>query len=190
MHSTASPIPPVRRFASVPFTVEYAPAPLNFNVRPRFDWKMLLGIPWECYIIYELWHDFHQRPNDLNFDLVLFAIVTAFTILAFIRRESIQIYPDRMVWRKTYFGFPHERSAPLADVLGAQWTEGHQDRQGKRPDFVEFFLPSKSVKACYGFTFDEFDSMREHIRTMYPDLIKRWGSSSVRSKDFTLLNLH
>ena len=42
---------------------------------------------------------------------------------------------------------------------------------------------------CYGFTFEEFDSMREYIRTMYPDLIRRRRRASIRSKEFTPLNL-
>lgn len=89
-----------------------------------------------------------------------------------------------------WFGIPRVRTVPLAEVLGAEWTEGQRHEESKGPDFVEFFLPSGSVRACYGFTFEEFDSMREHIRTMYPDLVKRWAASSVRSKDFTLLNLN
>ena len=44
-------------------------------------------------------------------------------------------------------------------------------------------------RARSGLTFDEFVRMREEIRSMYPALVKRWGQSSVRSKDFTLLNL-
>lgn len=46
------------------------------------------------------------------------------------------------------------------------------------------------VKAGYTLTFDEFDKFRDEVRSMYPDLYKRWGSSSVRSKDLTLLNLN
>jgi hypothetical protein len=174
----------------MPFTVEFAPAPLNFVVRTGFNWKMLIGIPWECLITFQLWADFRKHPKHLNFDIVILGSATAVAILAFIRRENIQVYQDRMVWRRTYFGFTFEKSAQIADVLGAEWTEGHQNREGKRPDYVEFFLPSRSIKAAYGLTFEEFDNMREHIRQMYPDLVKRWGNSSVRSKDFTLLNLH
>lgn len=50
-------------------------------------------------------------------------------------------------------------------------------------------MSTGSVKACYGFTFDDFDKMRQDIGRMYPELMKRWGRSTVRSKDLTLLNL-
>lgn len=110
--------------------------------------------------------------------------------MAFIRRERIEIYSDQMVWRKTYFGITRSNAAPLDDILGAEWNEGEQrGRQGKGPDYVEFYLPDRSVKACFGFTFDDFDRMCEDIRTMYPQLINRWGKSTVRSKTLTLLNL-
>jgi hypothetical protein len=110
--------------------------------------------------------------------------------MSFIRRERVEIYSEQMVWRKTYFGITRSKAAPLADVLGAEWSEGEErHRRGKGPDYVEFFLPSGSVKACYGFTFDDFDRMREDIRTMFPQLIDRWGHGTVRSKEFTLLNL-
>lgn len=174
----------------MPFTVEYAPAPLNFNIRRGLNWKMLLSIPVELFILYWLFVDSMEHPKRLASDIVILALSFAATILGFIRRENIQIYSDRIVWRRTYFGFPYERSAPLSDVVGADWMEGKQHGEDKSPDYVEFFLPDTSIRACYGFTFEEFDSMREHIRTMFPDLIKRWGSSSVRSRELTLLNLH
>ena len=110
-------------------------------------------------------------------------------LLALIRRERIEIYPDRMVWSKTYFGVTRSKTAPLADVLGAEWNEGEQQRRFKTPDHVEFYLSTGSVKACYRFTFDEFDKMRQDIGSMYPELIKTCGRAAVHSKNLTLLNL-
>jgi hypothetical protein len=76
--------------------------------------------------------------------------------------------------------------------LRTSWAPtGVNDEKGssKTPDHVEFYLPAEVVKACYGFTFDEFEKMRQEIGSMYPELTKRWGRATVRSKDLTLLNL-
>jgi hypothetical protein len=151
----------------------------------------VLGIAWICFIAYQVvlvgWRE--TRSYDV-FDLVGLALISFTVFLSFIRRERIEIYPDQMVWRKTYFGFTRSKAAPLSDVLGAEWNEGEQEgRRGKGPDYVEFYLPNGSVKACYGFTFDDFDRMRNDISPMYPDVIRRWGQSTTRSKTLTLLNL-
>ncbi len=123
-------------------------------------------------------------------DVVIFGGVSFVVLLSLIRRERIEIYPDQMVWRKTYFGITQSRNAPLAEVLGAEWSEGERHhRGGKAPDHVEFYLATGSVKACFGFTFEDFGRMREDIQKMYPALVSRWGRSTVRSKNFTLLNL-
>ncbi len=175
----------------MPYTVSCNPAPLTFTIRPRFDWKSVMGIAWICFVAYRIgligWDK--TRSTD-PFGIIVLALISSFVLLSFIRRERIEIYPDRMVWRKTYFGVTRSQAAPLSDVLGAEWNEGaEQAERGKGPDYVEFFLPNGSVKACYGFTFDDFDHMRNDIRPMYPDLIRRWGQSTIRSKSFTLLNL-
>ena len=175
----------------MPYTVSCTPAPLTFTIRPRFDWQFLFSIAWVCFVGYQVifvgWRTF--RSADV-FDFVIFGCVSVAVLLSLIRRERIEIYPDHMVWSKTYFGFTRSNVAALADILGAEWSEGEQrGRQGKGPDYVEFYLPTGSVKACYGFTFDDFDRMREDIRSMYPALIKRWGRSTMRSKTLTLLNL-
>jgi hypothetical protein len=140
---------------------------------------------WTCFVAYKLFVDHRADVVDVAFS----AGISLLVLLSLIRRERIEIYSDQMVWRNTYFGITRSTSAPLADILGAEWSEGEPTRGGKRPDYVEFFLPTGSVKSCYGLTFEEFDQMREDIRTMYPELIHRWGRSSVRSKDLTLLNL-
>lgn len=175
----------------MPYRVGCTPAPLTFTIRPRFEWRFLLGVGWICFVGYQVftagWSGI--RSADV-FEIVIFFAVSAALLLALIRRERIDIYPDRMVWSKTYFGITRSKVAPLADVLGAEWNEGEQrGRQGKGPDYVEFYLSTGSVKACYGFTFDDFDKMRQDIGRMYPELMKRWGRSTVRSKDLTLLNL-
>jgi hypothetical protein len=149
----------------------------------------MVGIGWICFIAYQLVGQHETRSYNL-FDWSAFALISISILLSFIRRERIEIYPDQMVWRKTYFGLTSSNTAPLSDVLGAEWNEGEQEgRRGKGPDYVEFYLPNGSVKACYGFTFDDFDRMRNDIRPMYPDVIKRWGQSTIRSKTLTLLNL-
>lgn len=175
----------------MPYTVDCSPAPLTFNIRPKFGWQSLLGIAWICFIAYEIslvsWRKIGSHDP---FNLTMFALISFSVILSFIRRERIEIYPDQMIWRKTYFGFTRSKASPLSDVLAAEWNEGDQEgRRSKGPDYVEFYLPNGSVKACYGFTFDDFDRMRNEIRGMYPDLIKRWSQSTTRSKTFTLLNL-
>lgn len=175
----------------MPYTVSCSPAPVTFTVRPRLGWQSVLGIAWICFIAYQLlflgWQK--SRSYDL-FDIVVLAVISLSVLQSFIRRERIEIYPDQMVWCKTYFGFTRSKNAPLSDVLGAEWNEGEErGRYGKGPDYVEFYLPNGSVKACYGFTFDDFERMRNDIRPMYPEVIKRWGESTTRSKDFTLLNL-
>jgi len=167
-----------------------SPAPLTFTIRPRFDWMSVLSIAWVGFIAYQTFFGGHKTRSYDPFDIVVFALISFFALLSFIRRERIEIYPDRMVWRKTYFGLTRSKSAPLSDVLGAEWNEGSdQGERRKGPDYLEFFLPGGSVKACYGFTFDDFDKMRNDIRPMYPDVIKRWGQSTIRSKTLTLLNL-
>ncbi len=173
----------------MPYTVGCTPAPLTFTVRPRLDWRFFLSIAWACFVGYLAFPWWKLHPSD-GFFIVTYAAISLVAILSLIRREQIEVYPDQMVWRKTYFGITRSKTAPLADVLGAEWCEGKQRGQrGKGPDYVEFYLPNGSVKACYGFTFDEFDGMRQEISTMYPELIKRWGRSTVYSKNFTLLNL-
>lgn len=173
------------------YTIDCSPAPLTFNIRPKFDWQLVVGIAWICFIAYEFVFAGWRKIWDYDpLDLILFALISFSVVLSFIRRERIEIYPDQMIWRKTYFGFTHSKAAPLSDVLAAEWNEGEQEgRRGKRPDYVEFYLPNGSVKACYGFTFDDFDRMRNAIRGMYPELTKRWGQSTLRSKTLTLLNL-
>ena len=177
----------------MPYTVSCNPAPLTFTIRPgftwRFTWQSVLALAWACYIAGEVvgWRD--TRSFSLR-DWVIIAVISSFLLLSFIRRERIEIYPDRMIWRATYFGFTRSKSAPLSDVLGAQWYEGDQEgRRGENPDYVEFYLPKGSVKACFGFTFEDFDRMRNDIRPMYPDLIRRWCNSTTGSKTLTLLNL-
>jgi hypothetical protein len=171
------------------YSVSCNPAPLTFTIRPRFGWQSMLGIAWICFIVYRLVGWRGARSYD-PLDLFGLALISFSVLLSFIRRERIEIYPDQMVWRKTYFGLTHSKTAPLSDVLGAEWNEGEQQgRRGKGPDYVEFYLPNGSVKACYGFTFDDFDRMRNDIRPMYPDVIKRWGRPTTRSKTLTLLNL-
>ena len=175
----------------MPYTVGCAPAPLTLTIRPRFDWRSLLAVGWLCFVGYQAFY-FHRNRSHFDdlFDIVLYALISLGVLLSLIRRERIEIYPDRIVWSKTYFGFTRSNAAPLRDVLGADWNEGEQrGRSGKGPDYVEFYLPAGSVKACYGFTFDDFDRMRQDIRGMYPELINRWGQSGVRSKNLTLLNL-
>src|SRR5439155_7735951 len=96
---------------------------------------------WVCFIGYEMifvgWRAL--RSADV-FDVVIFVFVSVAVLLSLIRRERIEIYPDRMVWSKTYFGFTRSNVAPLADILGADWSEGDErGRQGKGPDYVEFY---------------------------------------------------
>jgi hypothetical protein len=175
----------------MPYTVSCSPAPLTFTIRPKFDWMSVLSIAWICFVAYQATF-FRGRKiwSDDPFDIIVLALISFFALLSFIRRERIEIYPDQMVWRKTYFGLTRSRSAPLSDVLGAEWNEGSEQAERREgPDYVAFFLPNGSVKACYGFTFDDFDQMRNDIRPMYPDVIKRWEQSTMRSKTFTLLNL-
>jgi len=151
----------------------------------------VLSIAWICFIAYRAgFVGVHNAWSKDPLDIIVLALISFFALLSFIRRERIEIYPDQMVWRKTYFGLTRSKAAPLSDVLGAEWNEGsEQGERRKGPDYVEFFLPKGSVKACYGFTFDDFDRMRNDIRPMYPDVIKRWGQTTIRSKDLTLLNL-
>ncbi len=179
----------------MPYTVGCTPAPLTFTIRAKFDWQVLLSIGWLCffgYLAYDAYASGGKSVHSENFfNVAVFTIGALVGLLGLIRRERIEIYSERMIWRKTYFGITRSKEAPLADVLGAEWAEGEQrGRSGKGPDYVEFFLPDGSVKACFGITFEEFDRMREDIRSSFPDLIKRWGRSSVRSKDLTLLNLN
>jgi hypothetical protein len=175
----------------VPYSVGCDPAPLTITVRPRLDWQLVVSAAWICFIGYELYAvDWHKAGSDFLFDIVFLGLVSFGILVSFIRRERIEIYPDRMIWRKTYFGFTKSRSAPIAEILAIEWNEGEErGRQGKGPDYVEFYLTTASVKACFGFSFEDFEKMREDIRSMYPVLVKRWGTSTVRSKNFTLLNL-
>jgi hypothetical protein len=177
----------------VAYTLGCTPAPLTFTIRPKLQWQVVLTLAWFAFIGYRVYlHDWNGIGEpDRIFDTILLGFVSLGAVLALIRRERVEIYSSELVWRKTYFGFTRSTAAPLNDVLGAQWNEGQQrGRQGKGPDYVEFFLASgDTVKACYGFTFDDFDRFREDIRSMFPDVVKRWGAASVRSKDLTLLNL-
>src|SRR5260370_26224749 len=131
----------------MPYSVSCTPAPLTLTTRTRFAWQSALGIAWICFVAYQVvigWRE--TRSYDL-FDFVLLSLISFSILLSFIRRERIEIYPDQMVWRKTYFGFTHSKAAPLSDVLGAEWNEGEQaGRRGKGPDYVEFYLPNGSVK--------------------------------------------
>jgi len=150
----------------------------------------VLSIAWIGFIVYEVSLGWQKTRSYDPFDIIVLALVSLSALLSFIRRERIEIYPEQMVWRKTCFGVTRSKAAPLSDVLGAEWNEGaEQGERRKGPDYVEFFLPNGSVKACYGFTFDDFDKMRNYIRPMYPDVIKRWSQSTIRSKTLTLLNL-
>jgi hypothetical protein len=45
-----------------------------------------------------------------------------------------------MVWNKTYFGITRSNAAPLADILGADWSEGDHEGRSKTPDHVEFLF--------------------------------------------------
>jgi hypothetical protein len=173
----------------VSYTVGCTPAPLTFTIRPKFDWHNLLTIAWMVLIVYMGWQNRHSLDY---FSIVIFGFIVVTSLLAFVRRERIEIYSERMAWRKTYFAITRSKEAPLDEVLGAEWREGNEGGRGKNraPDYLEFFLSTGSVKAGFGLTFDEFDRMRYEIGTMFPSLIKRWGTSSIRSKDFTLLNLN
>ncbi|HEU5404289.1 MAG TPA: hypothetical protein VFU86_23265 [Terriglobales bacterium] len=177
----------------MPYTVGCTPAPLTFTVRPKLGWETLSGIGWFVFVGYQAVHyDWHRLSlADHWFDIFVVMFVSFGALLSFIRRERIEIYSEQMVWRKTYFGITRTRSAPLGDILAAEWNEGNQHGEGKKgPDHVKFYLADgKSVQACYGFTFEDFDRFREDIRTMFPDVIKRWGQAATRSTDLTLLNL-
>lgn len=175
----------------MPYTISCSPAPLTFTIRPRMDWQVLFSMAWLGFVAYVLYNP-HSRnvSSDSILDFVFLAVASIGVLLALIRRERVEVYPDRMIWSKTYFGFTRSKSAPLSEVLAVEWSEGQQHgNKGKGPDYVEFYLTNGSVKACFGFTFEEFDRMREEVRSMYPDLVKRWGTSRIRSKDLTLLNL-
>ena len=176
----------------MPYTINYSPAPLTFTIRPRLNWRLLLSVVWLCFIAYRIFLvDLRPGEADDNFEIIILAFISLGVCLSFFRRERIEFYPDQIIWRTTWFGFTRSKVAPLADVLGAEWNEAEQrGGRSKRQDYVEFFLPAGSIKACYGLKFEEFDRMREEIRSMYPDLIKRWGQSSSRSQDLTLLNLN
>ena len=175
------------------YTIGCSPAPLTFTIRPKFDWRMLPSIIWFAVLSYTI-ASFGWRKVSVDgiFNIAIFGAISVTALLALIRRERIEIYSERMVWRKTYFGITRSKESPLDDVLGAEWKEGDEGARGenKGPSYIEFFLPSSSVKAGFGLSFDEFDRMREEIRTMFPKLIERWGTSSVRSSAFTLLNLN
>jgi hypothetical protein len=175
----------------MPYTVSCDPAPLTFTIRPPFNWEYFVTFAWFCFIGYEVFSDPRSKvQSDHIFDLFVCALVSFAVLLSFVRRERIEVYPDRMVWSRTYFGFTRSNAAPITDILAADWSEGEpHGRHGKGPDYVEFYLPTGSVKTCFGFTFAEFDSMREDIRSTYPELVKRWGGPKVRSKTLTLLNL-
>ncbi len=176
----------------MPYSLGCTPAPLTFTIRPKMAWQSLLSLSWFAFTGYQIYvHDWHRlaAPNRI-FDTVLYALVSLGALVAFIRRERIEVYSEQMVWRKTYFGFTRSKAAPLNDVLAAEWNEGEDRRSGKAPDNVKFYLADgRTITACVGFTFDEFDRFREDIRSMFPDLIKRWGNANVASKDLTLLNL-
>lgn len=179
----------------MPYTVGCTPAPLTFTIRPKFDWKILVSIGWLSFFGYYAYAAYvtggKSVHSDNIFNVALFTVAAFAGMLSLIRRERIEVYSEQMIWRKTYFGITRSRSAPLADVLGAEWTEGEQrGRHGKGPDYVEFFLPDRSVKACFGLSFDEFDRMRGDIGSSFPELIRRWGRPKVRLKDLTLLNLN
>lgn len=179
----------------MPYTVGYAPAPLTFAIRPKIDWRTLLVLLWFCYTGYHALEIFRtarriDHPPDI-LGLVIFAAATVVAVLSLLRRERIEFYADRVVWRRTYLGVSGSRQAPLAEVVAAQWSEGDdRGRRGKGPDYVEFFLSTGSVQACFGLSFEEWERMREDIRQMYPNLVKRWGAASIHSKDLTLLNLN
>lgn len=134
----------------MPYTVGCTPAPLTLTIHPKLGWQSLLGIAWICFVGYQVvFVDWPKTRDILGY--ILFAIISFSVLLSFIRRERIEIYPDQMVWRKTYFGFTRSNAAPLSDVLGAEWNEGEQrGRQGKGPDYVEFYLSNGSVKRAMG----------------------------------------
>ena len=177
----------------MPYTVGCTPAPLTFTIRPKMQWQALLALAWLAFVGYRIYvHDWRRIAEpDTIFDTVIFALVSLGALLSFIRRERIEVYSEQMVWRKTYFGLTRSNSAPLNNVMGAEWNEGRNQRDGRAPDYVNFYLADgRTIKACIGFTFDDFDRFREDIRSMFPDVIKRWGHSSVTSKSLTLLNLN
>lgn len=177
----------------MPYTVGCTPAPLTFTIRPKMQWQSLLTLAWFAFIGYEFF--VHHRWNrlaapDQIFDTIMYSLVSLGALVALIRRERIEVYSEQMVWRKTYFGFTTSTSAPLNDVMGAEWNEGKDRRGGKAPNYVSFYLADgRTITGCIGLTFDDFDRFREDIRSMFPDVIKRWGRPGVTSKNLTLLNL-
>ncbi len=176
----------------MPYTVACTPAPLTFTIRPKLQWQSLLTVAWFTFIGYEVYlHDWHRlAAPDRMLDTVLYTLVSLGALLSLIRRERVEIYSEQMIWRKTYFGFTRSNAVPLTEVMGAEWNEGGERRGGKAPDYVKFYLADgRSIKACFGFTFEDFDRFREDIRTMFPALLKRWGHATVTSNNLTLLNL-
>src|SRR5512146_137834 len=157
------------RTGPVPYTVGCTPAPLTFTIRPKMQWQALLALAWLAFVGYQLYtHDLRRiaEPESI-FDTVVFALVSLGAVLTLIRRERIEVYSEQMVWRKTYFGFTRSTSAPLNDVMGAEWNEGQDRRGGKAPDYVNFYLADgRTVTGCIGFTFEDFDRFREDIRSM------------------------
>lgn len=175
----------------MPYTVSCSPAPVTFTIKMRIGWQWLGSVAYVCGFAFWLWRgywrDFAWERSYQELLLLIFAVIA---VLGFIRRERVEVYPDRIVWRKTYFGISRSKAVPISDVNAVEWCEGDDTGHGnKTPDYVAFYLPSETVKACYGFTFEDFERMREDIRGLFPDLVKRWGNASVRSKEFTLLNL-
>lgn len=180
----------------VPYTAGCNPAPLTLTIYPKLDWRILASIAWLSFFGYSGYKSFVAGGRAIHWgnilSIIIYEMAALVGLLAMIRRERIEIYSNQMIWRKTYFGVTSSKAAPLADVLGAEWIE-HNNSDGdggKGPDYVEFTLPGGTVKACFGLSFDEFDRMREDIRSMYPELITRWGKLTVRSKHFTMLNLN
>src|SRR5260370_7563391 len=107
----------------MPYSVSCTPAPLTFTIRTRFAWQSALGIAWICFVAYQVvivWRE--TRSYDL-FVFVLLSLISFSILLSFIRRDRIQIYPDQIVWRKTYFAFTPSKAAPLSDILRANCNE-------------------------------------------------------------------
>jgi hypothetical protein len=108
-------------------------------------------------MVYMIW----RHDSWDFFTLAIFGLVLVTTVLSLIRRERIEIYSERMVWRRTYFAITRSTESPVDEVLGAEWREGDDRGESKGPTYLEFFLPGNSVKAGFGLTFEDF---RSHAR--------------------------
>ena len=159
---------------------------MTFTIWPNWKKTAYGSISWLVFLCIYFFTNRIERVDTVTLYISIGSIIG---LIAIIRRERIEIYPDSIIIRQLYLGIPRTRSAPFNEVLGVEWNEGNDRREDRSPSYLEFYTSSGSIRGGYTLTFEEYEVFRAQVRMMYPELDKRWGKAVIRSKDLTLLNL-